>query len=177
MLIPRYGERSLADVLPSVMHALGVHEFPNTLQFEPSEHIVLLVVDGMGWEQVAEHIDELPTLGPAIQEQQPVDAAFPTTTPVGLASLTLGAGPGTHGFVGATFMLPDFDQVLAPLHWDAEPHPLAVQPITASGNGSCVGVAIRRLVASVQLLDSLGPVSVGGAAASPPHKCHTNSVR
>ena len=128
MLIPRYGDRSLADVLPSVMHSLGAHEFPNTLQFDPVHHTVLLVVDGMGWEQVTEHIEELPTFGPAIREQQPVDAAFPTTTPVGLASLTLGAGPGMHGFVGATFMLPDFDQVLAPLHWDSEPHPVAVQP-------------------------------------------------
>ena len=59
---------------------------------------------------------------------QPIDAAFPTTTPAGLATLTLAMEPGLHGFVGATFHLPDFDVVLNPLHWNDAPAPLAVQP-------------------------------------------------
>ena len=129
MLIPRYGQRSLAEVVPSVLHSLGDERFGNHLAFPPVQHAVLVVVDGMGWEQIRQHCDVLPTLGPAIRDQEPVDAAFPTTTPVGLATLALGTNPGAHGFVGATFMVPDVDDtVLAPLHWELEPHPTAVQP-------------------------------------------------
>lgn len=125
---PRYGSRSLAEVLPSVGHALGDHTFENALQFPALEQAVVLVVDGMGWEQVQQHRDDLPIIGRALAEQEPIDAAFPTTTPAGLATLTLGAEPGRHGFVGATFYLPDFETVLSPLHWDDDPLPQAVQP-------------------------------------------------
>lgn len=128
MLIPRYGSRSLAEVLPSIAHALGDHGHDNALGFSPIEHAVLLVIDGMGWDQVVLEAEQLPVLGPAMAEQVPVDAAFPTTTPAGLATLTLGMPPGRHGFVGATFLLPDFECVLSPLHWDDDPHPAAVQP-------------------------------------------------
>lgn len=126
--MPRYGSRSLAEVLPSVAHALGDHAFENRLQFPSMTQCVLLVVDGLGWEQLLPHLDELAHIGPAMREQEPIDAAFPTTTPAGLATLTLGMPPGMHGFVGATFHLPDFDAVLTPLHWDDDPLPAAVQP-------------------------------------------------
>lgn len=126
--MPRYGSRSLAEVLPSVAHALGDGTFANALQFEPMSQAVVLVVDGLGWQQLLPHIDDLSNLGPALREQEPIDAAFPTTTPAGLATLTLGMTPGQHGFIGATFYLPDFETVLAPLHWDTDPLPAAVQP-------------------------------------------------
>lgn len=126
--VPRYGEHSIAEVLPSIASALGEPGFDNALAFPNIRQAVLLVVDGMGWEQVARHLDDLPTLGPVFETQSPVDAAFPTTTPAGLATLTLGMPPGRHGMVGATFYLPDFEQVLAPLHWDDAPFPAAVQP-------------------------------------------------
>lgn len=126
--MPRYGSRSLAEVLPSVAHALGDHSFENTLSFDPMSHAVVLVVDGLGWEQLGAHIDDLEHIGPAMRDQEPIDAAFPTTTPAGLATLTLAMPPGAHGFVGATFYLPDFETVLSPLHWDDDPLPAAVQP-------------------------------------------------
>ena len=125
---PRFGTASIAEVLPSIAAALGEPGFDNHLGYPDVAHAVLLVVDGMGWQQVQQHCDELPLLGAAMREQQPVDAAFPTTTPAGLATLTLAMPPGRHGMVGATFYLPDFETVLAPLHWDDEPFPPAVQP-------------------------------------------------
>ena len=125
---PRYGQRSIAEVLPSIAAALGEAGFENRLGFPEISQAVVLVVDGMGWQQVEKQRDELPTIGAAMREQSPVDAAFPTTTPAGLATLTLGMPPGRHGMVGATFYLPDFETVLAPLHWDDDPIPQAVQP-------------------------------------------------
>ena len=61
-------------------------------------------------------------------DPRPIRAAFPTTTPVGLGTFGTGLPPGAHGLVGASFWLPETDEVLTPLHWGAEPTPVAVQP-------------------------------------------------
>lgn len=128
MRAPRYGERSLAEVLPSVAAALGDSSFANTLAFPALSQAVVLVVDGLGFEQLIRAHSHAPLLAAAARDQQPIDAAFPTTTPAGVATLALGMTPGQHGFVGATFELPDFACVLNPLHWLDEPSPVAVQP-------------------------------------------------
>ncbi len=126
MRVPRYEHRSLANVLPSLASALGDSAQPNTLQLPDLSQAVLLVVDGLGYEQLDQAQDHIEHLN--IGGHEPLDAAFPTTTPVGLATLTLAMTPGVHGFVGATFELPDFERVLNPLHWESEPAPEAVQP-------------------------------------------------
>lgn len=128
MRAPRYGHRSLAEVLPSVANALGVAGFANALAIAPASQAVVVVVDGLGFRQLLKAPTHAPVLTIAAAAQAPIDAAFPTTTPAGLATLTLGLTPGMHGFVGATFELPDFQQVINPLHWDDDPSPVAVQP-------------------------------------------------
>lgn len=125
---PRYGTASLTEVLPSVLAALGDHDWDNVLGLQTAEHAVIVVVDGLGFEQLRTARDVAPLLTDAALARPPIDAAFPTTTPCGLGSLTLAMPPGLHGFVGATFLLPDFDVVLNPLHWDGVPTPAAVQP-------------------------------------------------
>lgn len=128
MRVPRYGTRSLTELLPSVAAALGVDGFQDQLGLGSASQVVVVVVDGLGHRQLQEVAHGLTHLGPAALEQQPIDAAFPTTTPVGLASLTLALDPALHGFVGGTFELPDFDCVLNPLRWQDVPPPAAVQP-------------------------------------------------
>lgn len=128
MRSPRYGTRSLTEVLPSVAAALGVEGFEDVLALGPASQAVVVVVDGLGHRQLEAVAHHLPHLGATTLEQDPIDAAFPTTTPVGLASLTLALDPGTHGFVGGTFEVPDFDCVLNPLRWEDSPPPAAVQP-------------------------------------------------
>lgn len=124
---PRYGERSLAEVLPSVAAALGCEGFVDHLDLGSPSQVVLVLIDGLGHQQLAAAAPHLHVLSEAVA-QPPIDAAFPTTTPAGLASLALGLTPGTHGFVGATFELPDFERVLNPLRWIDDPTPEAVQP-------------------------------------------------
>lgn len=128
MRVPRYGERSLAEVLPSVACALGIPGFDNPLAIPRASQVVVVVVDGLGFTQLLKAHRHAPVLYAAAVEQEPIDAVFPTTTPAGLASLTLGMTPGVHGFVGATFELPDFEQVINPLRWDDDPSPMAVLP-------------------------------------------------
>lgn len=127
MRVPRYGTASLAEFMPSIAAALGDPAFANTLGFPQAQHAVAVLVDGLGLAQLAAYAEDAPTLARAL-ESPAIDAAFPTTTPVGLGSLGLGAVPGFHGMVGATFRLPETGEVLRPLAWAEQPLPAMVQP-------------------------------------------------
>ncbi|HEV3465087.1 MAG TPA: alkaline phosphatase family protein, partial [Actinomycetota bacterium] len=48
--LPRYGEASLADLMPSLLAALDVPGYANPLGVEPLRRACLLVADGLGWE-------------------------------------------------------------------------------------------------------------------------------
>ncbi len=127
MRAPRYGSRSLVELLPSVASALrGGGD--NPLGLPAASQVVLVVVDGLGQQQLLQVAERLPTLGAAVQDCECIDAAFPTTTPVGVASIAMAMPPARHGLVGASFELPDFERVLNPLHWENDPPALAVQP-------------------------------------------------
>ena len=128
MRAPLYGQRSLAEVLPSIAASLGCSGFENRLELPALSQVVVVVVDGLGDLQLRRASEFAPLLCQAAADQPPVDAAFPTTTPAGIATLALAMTPGRHGFVGATFELPDFERVLNPLHWEGDPPPVAVQP-------------------------------------------------
>src|SRR2546430_16937035 len=48
--VPRYGTRSLGELVPSLLSALGIAGFANPLAIEPAARICLVLVDGLGWE-------------------------------------------------------------------------------------------------------------------------------
>jgi len=93
-----YGRESLADVLPSVLAALGVAGEPNVLALRPTECAVVQLVDGLGWQSLREHPEHAPFL--STLAGRPLTAGFPTTTAVSLTSLGTGATPGEHGITG-----------------------------------------------------------------------------
>jgi len=117
---------SLADVGRSAAAALGVSGFVDRLGIGASQHVVVCLIDGLGWQSLNEHPDKAPFL--SHMGGGSILAAFPTTTPVGLATLGTGELAGRHGLVGASFELPETHEVLAPLQWGSHPHPTAVQP-------------------------------------------------
>ena len=118
---------SLADVLPSAAAAVGAPNFDNRLQLPPVRHAIVCLIDGLGWRMMLRHPDAFPFLSTRLSTP-PIASAFPSTTPVGLASLGTGMLAGAHGFVGASFLLPETGRILSPLHWGGEPTPVAVQP-------------------------------------------------
>ena len=117
---------SLADVLPAAAAAIGVDGFDDRLDIGSTDVVVVLLVDGLGATAIEEHEDVLATV--AAGRGGSVEAGFPTTTATGLATLGTGLPSGTHGIVGASFWLPDVQEVLSPLHWGSSPAPVAVQP-------------------------------------------------
>lgn len=124
---PRAG-LGLPDVLPSVLASLSVPGFEDTLGLEPLRQVVVMVIDGLGAEQLAEYADHAPFLKSMQPVVQHLDAAFPTTTPTGLTSIGTGLSSGEHGIVGAAFRLQADGPLLRPLHWGSEPAALEVQP-------------------------------------------------
>ncbi|HEX6872571.1 MAG TPA: alkaline phosphatase family protein, partial [Micromonosporaceae bacterium] len=170
---PRYGEASLADVLPGVLAALGVPAGdPLGLAAGPLAGIrvvLVLLVDGLGQQQVRDAAPYAPTLtalagsggsdrsggtsgangssqfgGSAGWTARVLTAGFPSTTPTSLASLGTGAAPGRHGLLGFTVNLPGTDRVLNHIDWWDEPDPGRWQPLaTQFDRAEAAGVATR----------------------------------
>jgi Type I phosphodiesterase / nucleotide pyrophosphatase len=115
--LPRYGEASLADLLPSLLAALDVPGFANPLGVEPLRRACLLVVDGLGWELLLANRRLAPVLGAAAERAGPITTGFPSTTATSLASIGTGLPPGRHGLVGYTIALPGMERAFNCLRW------------------------------------------------------------
>lgn len=105
---PEYGVRSLAEVLPALLAALGVPAAepppvpPGRIAIEPVRAAALLLVDGLGTELLRAHAADAPFLA-GLPDAGPLTAGFPSSTSVSLASLGTGLPPGAHGLVGISF--------------------------------------------------------------------------
>src|SRR4029453_5170122 len=73
--VPRYGESSLAEAVPSVLSPFGLPGFENRLAVDPVSSVALLVVDGLGWEQLLANADAAPFLAEAAGPRPPAPAA------------------------------------------------------------------------------------------------------
>ena len=113
--LPRYGTRSLGELIPSLLSSLAVAGFANPLEIEPVARVCLLLVDGLGWELVRGNAEAAPFLNSIAQE--PLTAGFPATTAASLSSLAIGVPPGEHGLVGYTMALPGYHRAFNTLTW------------------------------------------------------------
>ncbi len=122
-------DRTLGDVLPAVGTALGVsvgfHE--TSLVLPPAPAYVVMLVDGLGHELLAEHRAQAPYLHSLLGEP-PATCGVPSTTATSLTSLGTALTPGQHGLVGFTSRVPESGQLLNSLFWDRPVDPLEWQP-------------------------------------------------
>jgi Type I phosphodiesterase / nucleotide pyrophosphatase len=118
LLIPRYGEASLAEVVPSLLSAAGVPGFANLLGVETDPRVCLVVIDGLGWLQLEEYRDQAPFLASGLEIGRALTAGFPSTTATSLASLGTGLPPGEHGLVGLTVRMAGRNRPMSLLRWE-----------------------------------------------------------
>lgn len=121
--------RSLGDVLPAVAAALGVpvgFQEP-ALVLPPAPAYVVMLVDGLGHELLAEHRVQAPYLHSLLGEE-PATCGVPSTTATSLTSLGTALTPGQHGLVGFTSRVPETGELLNALFWDQPVDPLQWQP-------------------------------------------------
>ncbi|WP_134325028.1 alkaline phosphatase family protein [Cumulibacter soli] len=116
-LLPRYGDRSLAEVMPAVLSALGVpvREGKSAIVVPPSRAIAVLLVDGLGAQLLRENAADAPFLS-SLRDIGPLTVGFPSSTSIGLTTLGTGRTPGTHGVVGIA-MRADDGTMLDTLTW------------------------------------------------------------
>lgn len=109
----------LADVVPSVLAAMGADGFTSSLELPaPVAGACVLLVDGLGDELLSAHADDAPTLT-ALRASR-LQVGFPSTTAAGLAAVGTGRHSGEHGMVGYSFRVPS-GELLNALRW--RPHP------------------------------------------------------
>lgn len=145
---PAYGDRSLADVVPSVGRALGVplDGMPGGLDLPDAPSYVVFLVDGMGAELLARHGHAAPYLSSLFEGSATGTAGVPSTTATSLTSLGTGLTPGAHGLVGFTARIPGTDRLLNHLWWDKSVDPLEWQPHpTALGRLARAGVQVTAV--------------------------------
>ena len=98
-----------------------------------ARQVVVLVLDGLGWEQFVEFGEHMPTLGTF--EGGPITTVVPSTTATALTSITTGLTPGEHGLVG--YRMDVGGEILNVLRWSTEAgdarrkhEPRRMQPFT-----------------------------------------------
>lgn len=118
---------ALRHVLPSAGAAVGNEKCPNVLGLPDSENVVVLVVDGLGYDLLTEYHSEAPYLS-SLLDGPALECGVPSTTATSLTTLGTGLLPGQHGIVGYTSRIPATGERLNSLVWDADVDPLVWQP-------------------------------------------------
>jgi predicted AlkP superfamily pyrophosphatase or phosphodiesterase len=109
----------LADVVPSVLTAMGVAGFDGRIDLVGDiKGACVLLIDGLGSELLDAHADDAPVM--ADLRGRTLQAGFPSTTVAGLAAVGTGCRSGEHGMVGMSFRLPGVG-VFNTLRWRQYP--------------------------------------------------------
>jgi Type I phosphodiesterase / nucleotide pyrophosphatase len=114
-VVPDYAGANVCGVMPGLV-ARGPRPdwFPAPLR--EAAQVVVLVVDGLGWEQLQEHRHLAPTLDGMVGG--PITTVAPTTTATALTSIATGLAPGEHGLIG--YRVDVRGSVLNVLRWSTE---------------------------------------------------------
>ena len=81
-----------------------------------ADQVVVLVVDGLGWEQLRARVAIAPVLNGADGADRPITSVAPTTTACALTAITTGRTPAEHGLIGYRLGTPD-ERILNVLRW------------------------------------------------------------
>lgn len=146
---PRYDGHGTASIVPALTWGTPTPLIPE--EVVRSERIVLLVIDSLGWVQLAERPEVAPTL--TALSGGPATTTAPSTTATALTTISTGAAPGEHGIVGYRF--PAGGAVMNALRWTspAGDHrstvaPRDAQPLPPLAGGDWQIVSDRNFIGS-----------------------------
>jgi predicted AlkP superfamily pyrophosphatase or phosphodiesterase len=115
-VLPTSEGPSLTGVVPGLLaHLYGQASLPDWMPATAAgaSQIVLLVLDGLGWEQLAARRALAPTLAEGTGRS--ITSVAPSTTAAALTSLVTGRHPCDHGVVG--YRVAYDDEILNVLQW------------------------------------------------------------
>ena len=112
-VLPDYAGACISNIVPALLD--GTVEPPTWMPAPATEagQVVLLVLDGLGWDQLRERRHLAPTL--SALAGGPITSVAPSTTATALTSIATGLTPGIHGVVG--YRVAVDHQVLNILRW------------------------------------------------------------
>lgn len=112
-VLPDYGGSCIANIVPALLD--GDVDPPPWLPAAAldASQVVLLVLDGLGWDQLQERRHLAPTLAGLVGG--PITSVAPSTTATALTSIATGLAPGEHGVVG--YRVAVDHEVLNVLRW------------------------------------------------------------
>lgn len=145
-VVPRYGEASLADLLPSALAALGVPGLSGPIDLPDVRRVCILLIDGLGAAQLRDRAEDAPFLASLLVPGEELTAGFPSTTVTSLSSLGVGIHPGAHGLLGFEMYVPELGRAMNCLRWDpaVDPARFQSQP-TMFERAVAAGVAVTRI--------------------------------
>ncbi len=123
---PDYRGPNVAGVVPALLGLTAVDWLPACVA--GAEAVVLLALDGFGWEAVQANAHLLPVLSGL--EGRAITTVVPSTTAAALTSIVTGQTPSRHGLFG--YRMRVGGQVLDVLRWRVpEGRPPAVDSVTS----------------------------------------------
>jgi hypothetical protein len=112
-VLPSYDGACITNVVPALLHPGDAAPPWLPAVAEGADQVVLLVIDGLGWNQLATRRALVPTL--AALDGGPITTVAPSTTATALTSISTGLPPGEHGVVG--YRMAVHGEVLNVLRW------------------------------------------------------------
>jgi predicted AlkP superfamily pyrophosphatase or phosphodiesterase len=112
-VLPDYSGGCISNVVPAILDATV--DPPAWLPAEvlDASQVVVLVLDGLGWDQLTERRHLAPVLSSMVGG--PITSVAPSTTATALTSITTGLAPGEHGVMG--YRVAVAGEVLNVLRW------------------------------------------------------------
>jgi hypothetical protein len=172
-IVPDYSGANVRGIVPAL---LGPATWDGTLPdwmppvLAEAKQVVLLVLDGLGWDQLQEHAALMPVLSSLKGER--ITTVAPTTTSTALSSISTGLTPGEHGLIGYRMVLGG--EILNVLRWavNGDDRRRAYPPADIQRFPAFMGKAVP-VVSPIELAGSAfseahlrGSVPVGWRAAS-----------
>jgi len=159
LLTPGGGAPSLTHVLPAVADALGADVPGGTgaralLGLPAAERVCVVLVDGLGYLNLAERGGHAPFLRPLLAAARPLRSTFPSTTATAVAAFGTGRGPGATGMLGYTVRVPATGRLGNLVSWTDMPPAAQWQPHPT---------VFERLVADGVAVTSVGPARFHGS--------------
>jgi hypothetical protein len=163
-VLPGYGRSTLADLSESLLASLAVPGAANALGLPSVSLACLLVVDGLGWDQLRAHRAAAPFLSGLAETGCWLTAGFPATTVTSLSSLGTACPPGQHGLLGYQVRAPSTGQLLNALRWDKAVDPRQWQPkATIFERTAAAGVGAFRIASGAFRHSGLSEAAMRGA--------------
>src|SRR4051794_6117216 len=90
---PALDGASIVGLVPALLGARDASWLPEPAR--TADQVVLLILDGLGWEAVQDHRALMPNL--AAMDGGPITSVVPSTTASALTSIATGLPPAQHG--------------------------------------------------------------------------------